>query len=537
MRSAVLSVLLLCGAAIGDEVPQGNPSVSAGTFSGKASFVPWSGDWWNMKDGALGIGWNGKKSYKYNPTTKQYVFNSAVAVNDLSPLAKYDKLVGNAPMSGAAKYELSVNETLGGEEWYHHIFGNLKKKLQKEKVDFSWWGHCNGWAAAACLEAEPVGSLEKEGIRFEVADLKGLLTESYYGVVSSDTGTRYEKPEKADTTSYNKAKSLLAAFGTSTPPTLTQLKTWYKKAYGVSSAPNYSLTWYKNKLKEYIGWYEETYVKAYEDIRPDVFHKILLKAIGELKSVVVFDITASEAVWNYPAFAYETKLVDKGTKPIGGVTRRVFECSTKVTYGDDGVSPSILGARTFVKSYKYELYAATTGNTLKGGKWLGDSVDDHPDFAWFPKYNPSDVNDPNNWDENTEVAVGELSKLLPQKHLAKDGKPVQLFANGVGSQSRRTATSPVTYWNPVVTGTQVTLSSNSSLMSVQTVKYFEQKVAQVEDDEGVDYVTATRDPLVLLGQGPSIAKTFPSGKHMIVAYAYDTAGKLVAVDEITIKVQ
>ena len=59
----------------------------------------------------------------------------------------------------------------------------------------SWWGHCNGWAAAAILTNEPTQSLDVEAgghaLTFTSADLKGLVTEAYYSQHSHFYGERY----------------------------------------------------------------------------------------------------------------------------------------------------------------------------------------------------------------------------------------------------------------------------------------------------------------------------------------------------------
>lgn len=43
----------------------------------------------------------------------------------------------------------------------------------------SWYGHCNGWTAAAIRHAEPQRSVVRNGVVFTPADIKGLLAEIY----------------------------------------------------------------------------------------------------------------------------------------------------------------------------------------------------------------------------------------------------------------------------------------------------------------------------------------------------------------------
>ena len=96
---------------------------------------PWSGWWWPANE-ALG--------------------RPMFAAN--GPLDKYDQYVARA-----------LGENPRTREWERRQFafpGN------------GWAGHCNGWAAAALLEPEPIAARTELGVTFTVGDQKGLL--SYY---------------------------------------------------------------------------------------------------------------------------------------------------------------------------------------------------------------------------------------------------------------------------------------------------------------------------------------------------------------------
>jgi hypothetical protein len=43
----------------------------------------------------------------------------------------------------------------------------------------SWYGHCNGWTAAAMRHAEPQHSVTRNGVVFTPTDIKGLLADLY----------------------------------------------------------------------------------------------------------------------------------------------------------------------------------------------------------------------------------------------------------------------------------------------------------------------------------------------------------------------
>lgn len=110
-------------------------------YSGKANKLPWSGFWWPFLEG---------------PGPNMYDSNG--------PLDKYDAYV----KAVTGKSGQTVN------------WENTKHKRQGHELDASWAGHCNGWASAAILETEPTQPKVKQGITFDVGDLKGLMSEAHW---------------------------------------------------------------------------------------------------------------------------------------------------------------------------------------------------------------------------------------------------------------------------------------------------------------------------------------------------------------------
>jgi hypothetical protein len=115
------------------------------------SALPWRGYWWPYSSRRL----------------------AADRVN--SPLAKYDRFA--AALTG-------VNP--GARAW----------ELENHSSHVRWYGHCNGWAAAAILRKEPTAArLDlRTGIRFSVSDQKGLLAEDDMCVKFRFIGRRYNGP-------------------------------------------------------------------------------------------------------------------------------------------------------------------------------------------------------------------------------------------------------------------------------------------------------------------------------------------------------
>ncbi|MEM3444710.1 MAG: pre-peptidase C-terminal domain-containing protein [Thermoplasmata archaeon] len=182
----------------------------------------------------------------------------------------------------------------------------------------SWWGHCHAWSAAAVSEDEPTQAKTVQGVSFTVGDLKGLLTESYYS----------------------------------------------------SSCDLFVGTRYNGPSNNV------------QDVFPKDFHITLLKWIGKMKKAVIMDITATEEVWNYPAYKYSMTV----TNDTQDSSKKHFV--VKVWFADDGVWKDYVGTKSFTITYKYWLKFSVNG--IIDGAWEGGSENTnadaqaHPDFIWHP---------------------------------------------------------------------------------------------------------------------------------------------------------
>ena len=265
----------------------------------------------------------------------------------------------------------------------------------------SWFGHCNGWAAAAILTHEPrashsesFGNTNQYDIELNVGDQKGLLSESYYSQLSSFYGARYNGDDGDDIS----------------------------------------------------------------DLSPKAVLQILSIYIGERNVPLVFDTSANEEVWNFPAWRYTLTLVET-TEGGGGETTsglinintagvaeldtlwgisevranriieyreqngpfqtieeivdvrgigwgifnrikdsitvnedtrlREFDGTMWVKFSTDGVGYShvdsdINNPQGFEKQWEFTLTASPAGEIISS-EW--DNENEHPDFAWVPYSN------------------------------------------------------------------------------------------------------------------------------------------------------
>lgn len=256
----------------------------------------------------------------------------------------------NGVASAASKYDQATGQGAASWERGNHGLG------LGEVAD--WWGHCNGWAAAATLVPEPREPRTIEGIVFDVADRKALLTEMFMEVTGDFLGSRVNNP---------------GDFGSS----------------------------------------------DFEDVHPAQFFLVVTSIMGSQGRSVIVDRYTGHEVWNHPLVAYSTQPVTPadylGPDPRFPNVHRV-NVTTTMYWVEDNVEPDTLTpafdpanpAPVFQsRELRYELWLdappvfdasgqiqssgdvilTTQGNVTAGGEWKNSSlasVNSHPDYIWIP---------------------------------------------------------------------------------------------------------------------------------------------------------
>ena len=440
-----------------DQVLQGTQRVHEG-------FVPWAGYWWAQAEGNLIFGHlssgndtpsdlgreafavhatsmqnlgeemrtlrkNGEgSSEEYTTKTAEYkaaqsslvdgmvsFYNAIRAGIDGNTIRiEGDNLVGDAEwhadydafsfvidrMSALDKFAL-LQQVEGRTHGTNPWFGPAWEMLNHwSPAGSGWWGHCNGWAAAAILTNEPraahtVNFGGDKSLELGVADQKGLLSETYYSQLSNFYGSRYNGDDGDDIS----------------------------------------------------------------DLSPKAVLQILTTYIGDRGVPFVFDVTAGEQVWNYPAYEYTLNLNETSNGisessgglinintagvaeldtlwgvsqtranriiayreahgpfqdpediiKVNGIGRgifnrirdnitttvssqlRTFDGTLSVKLADDGVAAAYIDSvegqpQSIVRNWPFTLEASPAGEIISG-TW-DDESDGHPDFAWVPYSNP-----------------------------------------------------------------------------------------------------------------------------------------------------
>jgi hypothetical protein len=114
-----------------------------------------------------------------------------------------------------------------------------------------------------------------------------------------------------------------------------------------------------------------------QDVYPDELWRVLKLYIQQQGVPIVIDVEAGPEVWNYPVYAYEVNygLDESGSQYIGEMS--LWMC-------DDTVPPDFVGVKVCKGTYYFTFQVQGGSLVMGSGRWIGPSVTNHPDFAWYP---------------------------------------------------------------------------------------------------------------------------------------------------------
>lgn len=311
-------------------------------MSATATRTPFSGYYWSMLHGELALGWSdgaGRATFteaqarafdacigSYTAACKTTIATMAGDQGKkLSPTMKFDYLVRRRLEASYGPGSAPASAYAHATKWEvdnHYIGTNHNHRYWESR---GYAGKCIGWALSTIYYDEPTKDVVIDGVLLKPADIKGYLAAIYNGAqffVPEDqvVGNAYHDVDGANTQAF------------------------------------------------------------YDDVAPQDFVRALYTTIGQGK-ILEADMEPGDGVWNYPVFKYDLKILSKG-----GTKAQV---QATVWFADDEVDLDLVAskdpARPDLKSrtLKFELtLPAGAGNDLAkatGGRWLGASVDEHPD--------------------------------------------------------------------------------------------------------------------------------------------------------------
>jgi hypothetical protein len=302
--------------------------------------------------------------------------------SDYGTAVKLDKVTGDPSSRGVSpmgSYALLPGGSDEAEGWEREVHGCDGYDAKTKKACRAWWGHCNGWAAAAIKEKEPRQPRRFKGVEYSVADQKGMLAELWLSNYSTNAGLSDKN-----------------------------IKTGKWVNNHRSPTESYNMFW---------------------DVTPKAFFLLFTNYIGVMKTGLVVDRFTGDEVWNQPVVGYRLLPIDKdqiqevqeGQKKYWSVRLAVkFYWANDIGLRHDHVSKPFdiskmndtENIETLTEDYEGRFLAFRLNfdskvtvspdgkRVLTAGRMVGDGIwehqeesehysfDDlnntHPDFIWLP---------------------------------------------------------------------------------------------------------------------------------------------------------
>jgi hypothetical protein len=352
-----------------------------GLNEGKTQLDLWSGHYWPLYQGSLGVRYRDPRVQKlidenaqwnkFKENLDEYPGSFYVGrENLLSPAEKYDLLVGDPDMS-LTHYSLELAQK-------NAIAGTVK----------IWRGICDGWASASQKMPRPQKSVK-------LKTPQGVMLTFYPEDIKALGSLMYARSQK---------------------PVIFLGKRCRNPIAGI-----------------FTGSCQET--------NPATFHKAVVNRVGNLKKSFIADVSPGSEVWNYPVEGYKVtyyNVFDESesenfedvkepfvkkqrfyrsarrhpkTYSIVGVKLEVYYKDMRKALLDKTDGPQL--DQRLTKTYHYDLELDFSNNIL-GGESFSRNL---PDFIWAPDdvtYPLSDV------EENNP----ELSLVEKSQEASKLGQPL-----------------------------------------------------------------------------------------------------------------
>jgi len=288
----------------------------------QATVLPWPSIYWPFDGAGGGPG-----------------INHIPPGNDKSPAQKYDEFFATG--GKAAEWE---NKNHNCELFESSLQMNCR----------SWYGHCNGWTAAALFNSEPdydhpiVVTNPNTGVTmsFNYMDIKALLTEAWLDVWATYSGT-----------------------GSTVP------------AAGWIFDPNDPIAKAPSSANPGVSNFD-----AYWDVTPRAFFFALTNYLGIKKVGIAVDRFTGSQVWNQPLVAYRL-LPIQGNKatPITKDGQSIYPVTfgVKIYWANDSVGYDFKRRESLTWDVSNPTNSNDTVPNPPGREWAQDST---PDGAYVSRY-------------------------------------------------------------------------------------------------------------------------------------------------------
>jgi hypothetical protein len=324
-------------------------------LQGEASTIPWAGSYWPTYEDNINYRWAGPQSD--------------------SPSLKYEKAFGGTGVEDAvSRYHgiESVSKTCTETTQCDSFLGETCAKRPgrtEGRCVATWWGICHAWTPAAILFPEPRSPVTKNGVTFEVQDLKALAS-----LVHNSTRTRFVSLR------CNKHNSTPDGGG-------IRLDPYGRPVDGDRECRDTNAGTYHVLLANYLGLMRQSFAEDRTNS-----YEVWNQPLRSFKVTSQREVTAAEANRLIGVTAGNTDGgVDGGalsTYRFNNAAVRFIAVKAEVKYisessAEDGYTAPRIDWYTRTDHYEYVL-ELDAGGKIIGGEWVGSSKLSHPDFLWLP---------------------------------------------------------------------------------------------------------------------------------------------------------
>ncbi|MDP3504070.1 MAG: hypothetical protein Q8S33_27275 [Myxococcales bacterium] len=346
---------------------QDNPSLFSGSLEyrfdvlpreGEAVRVPWAGSYWPTYEDNINAQWGGASS---DSPAKKYelAFYGADAGVNVEDAVSRAHGIDSAQSAKACTEATECNAFLGET--------CAKRRGQTTgRCIATWWGICHAWAPAAILLAEPKNPVTRNGVTFQVQDLKALGSLAFNSTRNKFISLRC-----------NKHSSQPDGGG-------IRLDRFGRPVDADRECRDTNAGTYHVLLANYLGLMKQSFV---EDRTND--YEVWNQPLRNFKVTEARDVTAVEAnrLVGLTESDADAGLSTERYHFNAAATRFVF-VKSEVKYisessSEDGYTANTINWYTRSDHYEYVLELDAAGKVL-GGEWVGSSKQHHPDFLWLP---------------------------------------------------------------------------------------------------------------------------------------------------------
>lgn len=416
-------------------------------LEGAVDDVPWAETYWPYYQDGINARWQGK--------------------DVLSPAEKYDKAFKDwTPPDNFMELRPWSSSTCEFDQEYYDALGPVAKWTDRNKGNWrahngidddadgvedkdecgfgenkdydgveTWWGICHAWAPAAMMEKEPLQPVERNGVTFEVSDLKGLLISQYDRTDAFMVGGRCnEKELERDEEGRLKRSECRDLNAGSWHVIVTNLIGKDKRPFVIERTTNYEIwnqpfagyriteqreitldeahgllnvdpltdggtgelvhgveqgTLLADAILKFVNTASLEEIDGAAGLHATAANNIVRdRPAKDLKELDAIPFVSASAFGQLKSYVLEKDLVEKpGYKFNDDAVRFVEVRMTTdwVTESHASTNPTGPTISRYVRNdhYHYILELDADGKIL-GGEWLGSSIERHPDFIWLP---------------------------------------------------------------------------------------------------------------------------------------------------------